>query len=227
VVSVLAFDSAGSGCSAAVLHQGRIQAQRSAAMERGQAEALVPMIETVLGEARLAIGALDLIAVTVGPGSFTGLRIALAAAHGLALAAGLPALGITSFAAVAAQLSPAARAGRTLVVALDSKRAELYLQAFGADALPHGEAALVAPAAIAAWLPPGPLIVAGDGAARLAAALGDRRIALAPGPGVADAADVARLAAAAWRPGFRPERPRPLYLRAPDTTQPRRGLAGR
>lgn len=223
MVSVLAFDSAGRGCSAAVLHQGRLTARRSAPMERGQSEALMPMIEAVLQEAALAADALDLIAVTVGPGAFTGLRIALAAGHGLAIATGRPLMGITNFAATAAQAPPAARAGRKLVVALDSKRRELYLQAFGADGGALGKGALVAPEAFAAWVPEGRLILAGDGAPRLAAALGPDRARLAPGPGMTDAADVARLAAQAWQPGIPPARPQPLYLRAPDTTPPRPG----
>jgi tRNA threonylcarbamoyladenosine biosynthesis protein TsaB len=220
MVSVLAFDSAGNSCSAAVLSDGRLRAQRFAAMERGQAEALMPMIGTVLEEADIPIDRLDLIAVTVGPGAFTGLRIGLAAAHGLALASGVPALGITSFAAVAAQVPAESRAGRPLVVALDSKRAELYLQIFG-ETGPESEPALVAPAAFDAFVPPGELLLAGDAAGRLAAALPGRSPSLATGRGVADAADVARLAAAAWHPGFRPPPPRPLYLRPPDTTAPR------
>ncbi len=227
MVSVLAFDTAGNGCSAAVLREGRVAARRFAAMARGQAEQLLPMIEAVLSEAAVPIAALDLIAVAVGPGAFTGLRIGIAAARGLALASGVPALGITSFAAVAAQVSPEARAGRTLVVALDSRRVELYLQAFGADGGPLGGGALVAPADLARWVPDGPLLLAGDAAPALAAALAPRQPDLAPGPGIADAADVARLAAAAWRPGLRPPPPRPLYLRAPDTTAPRHAAAGR
>lgn len=222
MVSVLAFDCAGNSCSAAVLSQGLLRAHRFAAMERGQAEALVPMIAAALEEAEIPIDQLDLIAVTVGPGAFTGLRIGLAAAHGLALASGVPALGITSFAAVAAQVPVALRAGRPLAVALDSKRAELYLQLFGPDG-PEGEPALVAPADLAAFLPEGELMLAGDAAARAAAALPGRELTLAPGRGVADAADLAGLAAAAWHPGFRPPPPQPLYLRAPDTTAPRPG----
>lgn len=227
MVSVLAFDTAGNGCSAAVLRDGRLAAHRFAAMARGQSEQLLPMIEAVLAEAAIAIDALDLIAVTVGPGAFTGLRIGIAAARGLALASGVPALGITSFAAVAAQVPAEARAGRTLVVALDSRRAELYLQAFGADGVPLGDGALVAPAALAHWVPPGPLLLVGDAAPALAAALPGRHVDVARGPGIADAADVARLAAAAWRPGLHPAPPRPLYLRAPDTTAPRQAAASR
>jgi tRNA threonylcarbamoyladenosine biosynthesis protein TsaB len=222
VVSVLAFDSAGHACSAAAAVDGEIRARRFQPMERGHAEALMPMIDAVLEEARLTVGALDLIAVTTGPGAFTGLRIGLAAARGLALASGVPALGVTSFAAVAAQAPAADRAERTLVVALDSKRRELYLQAFAGNE-PLGEGALVAPEEIGRWLPPGKLLIAGDAAHRLMPLVGQERdLRQVAGPGFADAADVARLAAAAWRPGLRPPLPRPLYLRAPDTTLPRR-----
>jgi tRNA threonylcarbamoyladenosine biosynthesis protein TsaB len=224
MVSVLAFDSAGHGCSAAVLRGERVWARHSGPMERGHAEALVPMIEAVLAEAGMASGDLDLIAVTVGPGAFTGLRIALATAHGLALATGRPLLGITSFAMVAAQVPADACAGRRLVVALDSKRRELYLQACDAAGAAEGEGALVAPEFFADWAPAGPLLVAGDGAARLVAALGPRAVS-APGSGLADAADLARLAAAAWRPGLKPARPQPLYLRAADTTTARAAMA--
>ena len=222
MVSVLAFDSTGSGCSAALLRDGRILAHRFAAMARGQTERLMPMIAEVVEEARTPIETLDLIGVTVGPGAFTGLRIGLAAAHGLSLASGVPAIGITSFAAVAAQIAPEERRDRRLVVALDSKRAELYLQAFGTDGAAQGDGALVGPADFAAWVPPGPLLLAGDGAARLAQAITDRRPVIAPGLGIPDAADVARLAAASWRRGQTPPRPRPLYLRPPDTTMPSR-----
>ncbi len=227
MVSVLAFDTAGSSCSAAVLRQGAVRARRFELMARGQAEALMPMIAAVLEEAQMSIEALDLLAVTVGPGAFTGLRIGLAAARGLALASDRPLIGITSFAAVAAQIPEEARSGRTLVAALDSKRREFYLQAFDGGG-PLGEGALVAPEAVAGFLPPGPLLLAGDAAPALARLLGGRRdVDLAGGSGLADAADVARLAAARWRPGLRPPPPQPLYLRAPDTTMPRRPAAGR
>jgi len=227
MVNVLGFDTAGNGCSAAVLRDGRIAARRFAAMARGQAEQLLPMIEAVLDEAATPLAALDLIAVTVGPGAFTGLRIGIAAARGLALASGVAAIGITSFSAVAAAVPAEARAGRTLVVALDSRRAEIYLQAFGADGGTRGDGALVAPADLARWVPAGPLLLAGDAAPRLAAALASRQPALFAGPGIADAAEVARLAADSWHPGLRPPPPRPLYLRAPDTTTPRAVAAGR
>lgn len=222
MVSVLGLDSAGNACSAAVLREGAVAARRFAPMVRGQAEALMPMIAAVLAAAEVAVAALDLIAVTIGPGAFTGLRIGLAAARGLALAGGVPLLGITSFAAVAAQVTAAERRGRSLVVALDSKRSELYLQSFAADGRPLAAGALVAPAEWSRWVPAGELVLAGDAAPRLASGLAGRAPVLAPGPGLADAADVARLAAEAWQPGMVPPVPRPLYLRPPDTTLPRR-----
>lgn len=222
---MLAFDTAGASCSAAVLRAGTLSARRFAAMARGHAEALMPMIAAVLEEAQMPVDAFDVIAVTVGPGAFTGLRIGLAAARGLALASGVPVVGITSFAAVAAQAAPASTAGRKLVVALDSKRREFYLQAFTGEA-PLGEGALVAPEDVPAWLPAAPLLLAGDAAPALARLIaGEREALLADGPGLVDAADVARLAEAGWRPGMRPPPPRPLYLRAPDTTTPRRRAA--
>lgn len=222
MVSVLAFDCAGHACSAALLREDELVARRLERMERGHAEALMPMIAAVLDEAGLAVEALDLIAVTTGPGAFTGLRIGLAAARALALASGVALLGISNFAAVAAAVAEKARAGRSLIVALDSKRREFYLQCF-ADHAPTGEAALVAPEDAARWVPPGKLLLAGDAAPALARALGSGRdAALADGTGLTDAAEVARLAAAEWRPGLRPPLPRPLYLREPDTTKPRK-----
>jgi tRNA threonylcarbamoyladenosine biosynthesis protein TsaB len=226
VVSVLAFDTGGAACTAAVLRDGAVAARRLAPMERGHAEALMPMIDAVLEEAGIAVAALDLIAVTTGPGAFTGLRIGLAAARGLALASGVPALGITRFAAAAAAVPRERQAGKRLVIALDSKRRELYLQAF-AEGEAEGDGALVPPEAVPDWLPPGPLLLAGDAAPALARLIAARAgVEQAPGPGLVDAVDVARLAAAEWRPGLRPPPPLPLYLRAPDTTLPRRAGGG-
>ncbi len=188
-------------------------------MERGQTEALMPMIKAVLDEAALGTAILDLIAVTIGPGGFTGVRTGLAAARGLALASGVPLIGITSFAAVA-EAAQGEAGGRPLVVALESKREELFLQRF--DPAGTGEPALVPPSAWHAFVPPGAFILAGDGASRLAKALGraDAEIATAAGP--VDAAHVARLGGAGWSRGTRPPPPSPLYLRAPDTTAPAR-----
>ena len=221
MVTTLGLDSTGNACSAAIWRGERVVASRFAAMARGQAEALVPMVAAVLEEAALAIEALDLIAVTVGPGAFTGVRIGIAAARGLSLASGVPALGVSSFAAAAAQAPMEERRGRPLLVALDSRRAEFFAAMFGADDAPLWPGALLSADEIAARLPAGPLLLAGDAAAVLAAQLRRPDLALASRAGAFDAGDVAGLAARAWRPGVRPPPPEPLYLRAPDTTAPR------
>ena len=212
-MKVLAFDCSGASCSAAVMIDDRPAAQRFLLMERGHAETLLPMIETVLREAALTPAALDLLVVTIGPGSFTGLRIGLAAARGLALARRLPAIGVTSFDAVRTDDA----AAPPLFIALESKRAELFLQR--RDRAQPPLPALVPPEEWAATLPPGPCSLAGDGAARLAAALGRDDVVLLPGHGRPDPVALARLGAARWQAGDRTPLA-PLYLRAPDTTTP-------
>jgi tRNA threonylcarbamoyladenosine biosynthesis protein TsaB len=213
-MKVLAFDCSGASCAAAVVIDDRPAAQRFAAMERGHAEALLPMVETVLRDSALTPALLDLLVVTVGPGSFTGLRIGLAAARGLALARKLPAMGIASFDAVKVDDG----APRPLFIALESKRAELFLQR--RDRADPRLPALVPPEEWAAILPAAPCSLAGDGAPRLAAALRRPDVAVLPGHGRPDPVVLARLGAARWRAGDRTPLA-PLYLRPPDTTQPR------
>ncbi|HEY5210842.1 MAG TPA: tRNA (adenosine(37)-N6)-threonylcarbamoyltransferase complex dimerization subunit type 1 TsaB [Stellaceae bacterium] len=215
---VLGFDSAGDGASVALLRDGAVIATRDATQARGQAEILMPMIAQVLDEGGIAASGLDLIGVGVGPGSFTGLRIAIAAARGLALATGVPAIGVTAFAAIAAQVPMAQRDGRALLVAIDTRRDDFYLQLFASDA--GSDPIAVGAAAVAAWVPPVPLLLAGDAAHRLAPALAGRDLAMGAAVRV-EGADVARLAAAAYRPGLAVAPPQPLYLRPPDTTLPR------
>lgn len=217
---VLGIDTATTGCSAAVWSDGRVLARRADTLARGQAERLVPMVLDVMGEAGLAMERLDRIAVTVGPGAFTGIRIALAAARGFALATGVPVIGITTFEAVAHAVPAAERAGRTLAVAVDSRRAEPYLRCFGAALEPLGDPVMLPPSAVAGWLPDGPLLLAGDGAPLLREALAGRaETGWSASPGVPDAAVVAALAAVRAVGDGAP--PRPFYLRPPDVTLPR------
>jgi len=184
-------------------------------MERGQAEALVPMIDAVMTEARLELGALDFIAVTVGPGSFTGIRTGLATARGLALASGLPLIGITSYAAIADAVAEN-RQTLPLVVALESKRAELFLQRF--DQAGASQPALIAPSRWESFAPAGEFAVAGDGAERFARGLARRDFRLVQAYAHSSAVAAARLGAPLWESGALPPPPAPLYLRAPDVT---------
>jgi tRNA threonylcarbamoyladenosine biosynthesis protein TsaB len=224
-MKLLAMDAASAACSAALFADGDVVALREKAMDRGHAEALVPMVAAVLEDARAAcpggFADLDAIAVTIGPGAFTGVRIGLATAAAMAAAAGIPVIGLTTLEVVAA--APPAD-GPPRLVALDSKRSDVYAQLFGGPADgPLAAPQAILPDAIPALLPAGPLALAGDGAAPVAAALraaGHPFTAL-PGPGRPEAPVLARLAVArAARDGLPAAPPRPLYLRAPDVTLP-------
>ncbi|MDM7945741.1 MAG: tRNA (adenosine(37)-N6)-threonylcarbamoyltransferase complex dimerization subunit type 1 TsaB [Oceanibaculum nanhaiense] len=223
-MKILALDSALSACSVAVLADGAVRAVRRQAMARGQAEALLPMVRAALDEAGLGFADLDRLAVTVGPGSFTGLRIGLAAARGLALATGLPLTGITTLEALAAAVDPAARQGRVTVALIDSRRGDVFVQIFGEDAVPLSAPAAADPAALDALLPAGPLLLVGDAApaALEVLARAGRDVALAADSALPDPVAVARLAAARPLPDGPVTAPvTALYLRAPDVTLPR------
>lgn len=225
---VLAFDTAASACSAAVGRGETVLAHERREMRHGHAEALLPMIDRVMATAGLAAADIDVVAVSVGPGGFTGIRAGLATARGLALAAPAPIIGVTSFAAVAALV---AKAGAALLVALDSRREDFYVQLFGADGQPHGEPVAALPGELRdlvdAAIGGAPLWVAGDAADRAATALGARGGITTVADSAPDAAGV--LAAAIVR-AVPPDAPaRPLYLRPADVSFPkiRQGFGGR
>lgn len=219
-MKLLALDTATTACSAALWDDGIVRARDLRVMARGQAEALMPMVVGVLARAGLAFADLDLIAATVGPGAFTGLRIGLAAARAMALAAGLPCAGVTTLEAVAANVAESERRGSSLLVALDAKRADLYVQVFTDGRDPLAPPRAVLPADLAGLVPPGPLMIVGDAAAQAAAALAvagiDARLSSASG--IPDAACVAAIAARRWQAGGPALPPEPLYLRPPDVT---------
>jgi len=125
---ILAIDTALEACSVVLMDGDTIVAREQQMMARGHAEALMPMIERLRETAALDFATLDRIAVTVGPGSFTGLRVGIAAARGMGLATGKPVLGITTLAAFAAPL--VAGDGTSPVVAvIDARHAHVFLQA--------------------------------------------------------------------------------------------------
>lgn len=225
-MNVLALDTTMAACSVAAWHGNGIASSRFERMDRGHAETLMPMIGTVLVEAGLEYASLDRIAVTVGPGYFTGIRIGLAAARGLALATGLPLAGFTTLSAVAHGAKDDAPDGQEILVTLTSKRRDLYVQRFDCDAAALDEARAAPPDAIAAEIADGRTAIAGDGAARIQDAMrarGQRDLPIA-GTDLPDAAVVARMAAATeeedWLPAM------PIYLRPADVTMPKPDAGG-
>src|SRR5262245_36705535 len=107
--TILALDCSGAACSAALWRQGVLAAHRYRAMTRGHAEALMPMLAETVAQAGETFHSLTAMAVTVGPGAFTGIRVGLAAARGIGLAAAIPVVGVTTFAAVAEAIPEAER----------------------------------------------------------------------------------------------------------------------
>lgn len=160
---ILAFDTSAAHCAAALLSGGRIVADAFETTEKGQAEGLIPLCEDVLAAAGLRWSDLTAIAVGTGPGNFTGVRIAVAAARGLALGLGIPAIGVTRLQALAH--------GHALPVTAvaDARRGEVYVQSF-----PDGQARLqAADAAVAGPLATEPgLVPLTHAIARIAATAG-------------------------------------------------------
>jgi tRNA threonylcarbamoyladenosine biosynthesis protein TsaB len=188
-------------------------------MRHGHGEALLPMIDAAMTTAHIKPEVLDVIAVAVGPGGFTGIRVGLAAAHGIALAVGARLVGATSFAAVA-ELADQEN-GSPLLIALDSRRADLYVQLFDTNGEPLAEPAAVLSKDLPAYLmviaADAPLRIAGDATADAAAALGPRVNVSLLSRTEPNALGVLR---ASRR---RPSTPaRAFYLRPPDVTLSKR-----
>jgi tRNA threonylcarbamoyladenosine biosynthesis protein TsaB len=131
---ILAIDTALDACAACVLDTdaGKLIAQESQAMQRGHAEALMPLIARVMRASGIAFADLDRIAVTTGPGSFTGLRVGLSAARGIALAANKPVVGLTTLTAYAAPVV-SQNAEQPVISAIDARHDHVYFQAVSGD----------------------------------------------------------------------------------------------
>ncbi len=124
LLPTLAFDTSAAHCAAALLLPGGVVIQRQEVMEKGQAERLIRLLEEVLDDGGISWPDVKLLAVGTGPGNFTGVRIAVAAARGLALGLGIPAVGVTRMEALAHGLP------RPLRVVEDARRGEVYIQDF-------------------------------------------------------------------------------------------------
>ena len=213
---ILAIDTALDACAAGVLdtEAGAMIAQESQAMKRGHAEALMPLLARVIKQAGIAFSALDRIAVTTGPGSFTGLRVGLSAARGIALAAAKPVVGLTTLSAYAAP-HVSEHGAHPILSAIDARHDHVYMQVVSGNGatLLRPRVASMAEALDATQFGT-PLLV--GNAAKLIA---DRWPTDAEPPLLVDPQPAPDIAWVAWlgaavTPDNAPARP--LYLRAPD-----------
>lgn len=210
---ILALDTCLAASSVAVLDGETIRAARSEPMTRGHQERIAVLAREVAAEAGVKFADLTRIAVTVGPGSFTGLRVGLSFAKGLATALSIPCVGINTLEALAAS----AGASGFVAGVLDAKMGQVYLQVFdGGKALmaPDALEVGVAAARLAELYSGGPATLVGSGALLVAEVLPQAEVVTLAYP---DPAAIARLAAARPAPSHSP---RPLYLRAPYAVAP-------
>ncbi len=217
---VLAIDTCFARCAVALAERRKtieVVASRSDAMTRGHAATLTPMIDKALRDAGWRPSDLDLVAVTIGPGSFTGVRIGVAMARGLAMTLRVPVAGVTTTDALFLGAAAVDRndTDGALVVAIESGRDDYFMAIAGAS--PFAGTA----AALAARLKDRRAILIGDAAPRLAGAL--RELGVRAGLGVSSPSiDPAILATHALAVGVeswaRHDPPRPLYLRGADVT---------
>ncbi|MCX2724471.1 tRNA (adenosine(37)-N6)-threonylcarbamoyltransferase complex dimerization subunit type 1 TsaB [Roseibium salinum] len=218
---VLAIDTALANCAAAVLDDGADTACFVACGEeigRGHAERLMEMIGEVMAETSTAFSDLDRVAVTVGPGSFTGLRVGLAVARGFGLVLGTPVVGITTLAAIA-RACAREEDEAPLLVALTGKGEEVYCQEFTSAGVPSGEAAVRTLTELAATLPEG-IRLSGSAAEKVAEKLGlppERILSRSTFPGIREVAELGLAADPAKAS------PSPLYLRPADAMPQTRG----
>ena len=222
---ILAIDTALDACAAAVLdtNAAKIIAQESLPMKRGHAEALMPLIARVMKDSGIAFASLDRIAATTGPGSFTGLRVGLSAARGIALAAGKPVVGLTTLTAYAAPIV-SENGAHPVISAIDARHDHVYFQVVSGDggSLIKPKLAPISEALEASRF--GAPHLVGNAAGILA----DRWPKDAPPPFKVDARAAPDITWVAWLgAAVNPETAlaRPYYLRAPDAKPPKDPLA--
>jgi tRNA threonylcarbamoyl adenosine modification protein YeaZ len=218
-MKILAIDTALGAASACVFEAGAEapEAAESIAMERGHAEALLPLIARVMAQTAGGFASLSRIAVTVGPGSFTGLRIGIAAARAIGLVCNVPVVGVATLAALAAPLILEQKQG-LVAAAIDAHHGNIYLAAFGQDGRATVLPRLTSLADALSVLEGAPLRLTGSAAPMLAieAVAAGRVVDLAAEGSAPDIVFVAKLGLLAD-----PLIPaRPLYLKAPDAKPP-------
>lgn len=218
-MNILAFDTCFGAVSAAVRWRSAggewLLRETYEARTAGHAERLFPMVAEVMAGAELAFSSIDRIAVTLGPGTFTGVRVGIAAARAFALTTGQPVVGTTSLAVMAHRadllIGRERLAGRPLAVAVDARRGMVYFQVFTSHVTAAGDAQLITPEQAARAIGPQPVLVVGSGAAAVVAASEGHAEAHLP-----DLQPHAR-ALAIMAPELAPVgRVTPIYLRQPD-----------
>lgn len=211
---VLAFDTSQNSCSAAISHKGILLANDFKPMQRGHAESLLPMIEGVRSEADISYEELDLIAVTLGPGTFTGVRVGLAAARALSLALDVSLLGVSTLEVLArAAIFQIVGECSGIIASIDARRGQLYMQAFEAsgEAITEPVVDVIGGHMALNLIEPG--VIVGSGAKILQTALPDWQIN--EDIQQVDAAYFS-IAAEQWEDRVSVLPPSPIYLRAPD-----------
>lgn len=219
----LGIETATDVCAVALLDGSAPRFEASIHVPRSHGRRLAVLIREALDHAGLAPADLGLVAVSAGPGSYTGLRIGVGTAKGLALATGAALVAVPTLGALA---EAAPRPDGPLVAVVPSRRGEVYAAAFGPAGAPLRPATALALAEAGAWLPEGPLAVVGPGADRLVEAVPDRawtRLDAAP-----SGAAVARLGARllAERGPDDPATVEPLYLKPVQASRPRTIFGG-
>lgn len=222
-MTILAFDTALNACSVALMRDGACLARRFEWRPRGHAEALAPMIANALEETDIRFADITRIGVTIGPGSFTGVRVGLATARGLALAADIPAIGLSTLEAIAANIPADEAWVHPVLVLIDARRGAVYSQLFSSTAEPLGAAAATPLDDIAEILPGGPVIAVGSGVSLAKQALGSRADDLIETEALAVPDPVTLAARVSLKQAH--GKPAPLYLRPPDAKPQRPALA--
>ena len=214
---VLAIDTALGQCAAAVVETGRDAplAAESLDMERGHAEALLPLLDRVMARVEGGFSSLDRVAVTIGPGSFTGLRVGISAARAVALAAGVPAVGVTTLSALMAPLMQHEGPARLTVAAIDARGGRVFAQGIGPSGRVVIPPAVFTVREVVRTLGSGSVALAGSGAAMVAQEARGVGIDahVPPDSALPDLAWVARIGMAADPADALAK---PLYLAAPD-----------
>ncbi len=227
---LLALDSACASCSAAIWDDDQILSQKFEAMSRGQSENLMPIVSQVIKESNKSISDIEALSVTLGPGAFTGIRICLSAARGLALALKKPLIGVSTMEALLAGQDLTRFTGSLVAVIIETKRQDLYVQLFNVKGMALSKPEALLPLDILKKCQDlnngGPVYLCGDGADRFGQTCEEANLEIIWGSGNSqpNAGVFGRVALEKLKhegvEAFMVS-PAPLYLRPPDAIPPK------